>query len=378
MQIIRQIAMASLLLWSTTVLGQTEYAKGRAALNYTGKSAPQAVRDQAGQMAQTKAIETYYAEAGESELANFDSNREKILGNLDRYVLEATVISEEDRTDIKQYAVTIRVKLNVAALHNAMKENSAVSGVAKSARSRLTFLFVARQANDETVYDAHVYQRVDASAKASGTSSISENGSEGESVSKSQVSTNASKTSTGSATANASVTVERGGSTTRKASELTWRLFPTSNVSSVFTGSFGNAGFRVMEAADVEPYSGGKLRVATVQDDYKSGLDLKPQTLADVEAGLRTAQIPYLAFGTLDVGFANKDPATGLLRVSVTVNAKIIDVTEVIPERLATVGPIQYAGLGPTELEAQTNALKVAAQNASRELISQMTNAGVH
>jgi hypothetical protein len=378
MQITKPFLIASLLLCSATVLAQTVYEKGRAAVSYTGKSAPQAVKDQASQMAQTKAIETYYAEAGESELTNFDKIREQILGNLDRYVLDAAVVSEEDRTDIKQYAVTVRVRLNVAALHNAVKDNSAVSGVAKSAKSRLTFLFVARQANDETVYDARVYQRVDASAKANGTSSISENGTEGESIAKGQVSTNASKTSTGTAVANASVTVERGGSSTHKASETTWRLFPISDLSSVFTGSFDSAGFKVLDAADVEPYSGGKLRVVAVQDDYKSGQDLKSQTLADVEAGLRNAQIPYLAFGTLDVGFANKDPATGLLRVAVTVNAKILDLTEVIPERVATVGPVQFAGLGPTEREAQTNALKIAAQNASRELISQVTNKGLH
>ena len=378
MQVTKPILIASLLLCCTSVLAETVYEKGRAAVSYTGKSASQAVKDQASQMAEAKAIETYYAEASESELANFDKIREQILGNLDRYILDAAVVNEEDRTDTKQYAVTIRVRLNVAALHNAMKDNSAVSGAAKSAKSRLTFLFVARQTNDETVYDAHVYQRVDSSAKANGTSTISENGTEGEAISKSQVSTNASKSSTGAAAANASVTVERGGSTTHKASETTWRLFPVSDLSSVFTGSFGSAGFKVVDAADVEPYSGGKLHVVAVQDDYKSGQDLKSQTLADVEAGLRNAQIPYLAFGTLDVGFANKDPATGLLRVAVTVNAKILDLTELIPERVATVGPVQYAGLGSTEIEAQTNALKIAAQNASRELISQVTNAGLH
>jgi hypothetical protein len=378
MQIAKPILIASLLLSSTPVLAQTVYEKGRAAVSYAGKSAPQAVKDQANRMAETKAIETYYAEAGESELANFDKIREQILGNLDRYILEAAVVGEEDRTDTKLYSITVRVRINVAALHNAMKDNSAVSGVATSGKSRITFLFVARQANDETVYDAHVYQRVDTSAKANGTSSISESGTEGESISKTQISTNASKTSTGSAQANASVTVERGGSTTHKASETTWRVFPALSLGNVFMGSFGNAGFKVIEAADVEPNSGGKLRVVAVQDDYGSGRDLKSQTLADVEAGLRNAKIPYLAFGTLDVGFANKDPATGLLRVSVTVNAKVLDVTETIPERVATVGPIQYAGLGPTELEAQTNALKIAAQNASRELISQMTNVGIH
>jgi hypothetical protein len=60
------------------------------------------------------------------------------------------------------------------------------------------------------------------------------------------------------------------------------------------------------------------------------------------------------------------------------VNAKILDLTDVIPENVATVGPIQYAGLGPTETEAQITALKLAAQNACRDLISQLTNAGIH
>jgi hypothetical protein len=329
-------------------------------------------------MAETKAIETYYAEAGDSDFTNFDKIREQILGNLDRYVLDAVVVSAEDHTDIKQYVVTIRVKLNVAALHDVVKQNSAVANVAKSGKSRLTFLFVARQASDETSYDARVFQRVDTSVKASGTNSATQNGTEGEAITKSQISTNASKTSTGASTSNASVSVERGGSSTRKAADTSWRLFPISSLSSVFTGSFGNAGFRVIEATELEPYSGGKLHVAAVQDDYKTGSDLKAQTLADVAAGLRNAQIPYLALGTLDVGFANTDPASGLLRVAVTVNAKILDLTDSIPESVATVGPVQYAGLGPTESEAQTNALKLAAQSASHDLISQLTNAGIH
>ena len=96
-----------------------------------------------------------------------------------------------------------------------------------------------------------------------------------------------------------------------------------------------------------------------------------------MEAGLRNAKIPYLTLGTLDVGFANPDPATGLLRVPVIVNAKVLDLSDMIPDTVATVGPVQYAGLGPTEAEAQTNALKLAAQNAAKDLISQLNSAGV-
>ena len=89
---------------------------------------------------------------------------------------------------------------------------------------------------------------------------------------------------------------------------------------------------------------------------------------------MRNAQVRYFALGTLDVGQVGKDDATGLQRVSVTVNAKIIDVGQTIPESVAVAGPIQYAGVGPTEDEARTNALKLAAQSTAHELTSQLTN----
>jgi len=68
---------------------------------------------------------------------------------------------------------------------------------------------------------------------------------------------------------------------------------------------------------------------------------------------------------TLDVGQVGVDPATGLKRMVVTVNAKVLDVGQRIPESVAVAGPTQYAGVGPTEDEARTNALKLAAQSAA-------------
>jgi hypothetical protein len=106
-------------------------------------------------------------------------------------------------------------------------------------------------------------------------------------------------------------------------------------------------------------------------------MDLKSATLASVVNGMRTAQIPYVALGTLDVGMTDKDPSTGLARVTVTVNARILDISQTIPDTIASVGPVQYSGVGPDEDVARTNALKRAAENAARELTSQVTNLGV-
>ena len=120
-----------------------------------------------------------------------------------------------------------------------------------------------------------------------------------------------------------------------------------------------------------------KFKVSEIEADYKSGNDLQPKTLRSIAAGMKEAQIPYIALGTLDVGLPAKDPQTGLVRVSVTVNAKIWDVTRPIPRTRVAVGPMDYSGVGPNEAEARGNALKSAANSASQELSSRMTTMGL-
>ncbi|MDM8357583.1 hypothetical protein [Pandoraea communis] len=77
--------------------------------------------------AQMKAVEFYYAEAGEAESENFDAIRQKILAEPDRYILDSTILAEEENSDKMQYTVAVRVSLNVANLRNAVKRNAAAA-----------------------------------------------------------------------------------------------------------------------------------------------------------------------------------------------------------------------------------------------------------
>lgn len=375
--------MKTLILWlalaafATGASAQVQQARGKATVTYQGKTVTADDKARAHMAAQLKAVEFYYAEAGQSEAENFDAVREKILANPDRFILESTVLAEEDSADKKQYTVAVRVALNVANLRNAIKSNSAVVKGGAANRSPLAFLFVSRQVDSIKAFDDRVYKRVDESGRMKGSAAESEKGTEGESIGKTQIATNASKTSAQSASYERSRSVETGGSTTRRGAESTWRLIPSANLAQVFTSTFAKGGFKVSEATMVEPYTGGHFKVAAVEADYKSGMDLKSSTLAAMVKGMRTAQIPYVALGTLDVGLADKDPQTGLMRVAVTVNGKILDISQTIPDTIASVGPVQYAGVGPSEDEARNNALKLAADSAARELTSQVTNLGV-
>jgi hypothetical protein len=378
MQVIRHFLLwAALALTAVSGNAQVQQARGKASVTYQGPAATANDKARATQAAQLKAVEFYYAEAGQSESENFDAIRDKILSDPDRYILESTVLAEQDDPARKQYTVAVRISLNVANLRNAVKANSAVVRGGPPARQPLAFMFVSRQIDSIKSFDDRVAKRVDTSAEARARGSNSEKGTEGESIRRGQVSTNASSSGTTSASVQTSATVEAGGSTTRRAAQSTWKLLPSANLSQVFTSTFARSGFKVSEAAMVEPYTGGRFHVADVENDYKSGMDLKPATLASLVVGMRTAQIPYVALGTLDVGMADKDPQSGLMRVSVTVNAKLLDISQAIPDTVASVGPVQFAGIGGSEDEARTNALKLAANNAARELTSQLTNLGV-
>jgi hypothetical protein len=379
MQVMRKLILwAALALVAGGVSAQVQQARGKASVTYAGAAASADDKARATMAAQLKAVEFYYAEAGQSESENLDAIREKIVADPDRFFLESTVLAEQDDPARHQYTVAVRVSLNVANLRNAVKANSAVVKGGPAARSQLAFLFVSRQVDSTTSFDDHVHKRADASVDVKGRSSRSQKGTEGESVGASQVSTNESSSRKVSASMSTSSTVDTGGSTTRRSAESSWKLLPSSNLAQVFTSTFAKSGFKVNEAALVEPYTGGRFHVADVEKDYRSGMDLKASTLASMVAGMRQAQIPYIALGTLDVNMADQDPQTGMVRVSVTVNGKILDISQTIPDTIASVGPVQYSGIGPSEDEARTNALKLAANNAARELTSQVTNLGVH
>lgn len=389
MQVIRTLIALMLAMLLLPASAQIQQARGQYSISYKEalgvfdrKEVPAAFKQKARQEAALKAVETYYAEAGQSESANFDAIRARILENQDRYILDTTVLSEIDDTRELRYTVAVRVSLNVANLRNAVQASSAIGKAAQGEKSAMSFVFVSRQVDSTKSYDDRVYKRQDKSAQMAGSAlskdSYKESTSEGESVGKSRVSTSGSATrETGQnvdVSVKTTVTSETGGSTTRKATETTWRVLPSANLNQVFVSKFSEAGYDVIEAAMVES---AVFKVANIEADYKSGNDLQPQTLRAIAAGMKENQIPFIALGTLDVGLPDKDPQTGLMRVAVTVNAKVWDVTKPIPRTRLAVGPVAYAGVGPTEDEARGNALKAAASNAAQELSSRMTTMGL-
>ncbi|MGN6227034.1 MAG: hypothetical protein ACTHNM_06350 [Dyella sp.] len=351
---------------SSPAIAQTVSEKGMGSATYGWRLSP-ADRQAAIQKAEMNAIERYVADTDAARSRIFDEKRGELATHVGDYILGTTVIDEQTDKSTKSYNVVIRADINGTRLLNDLGGGSSSStDMAKQQHAMLTFLFVARSQASVQSFDAKVYKRADVD------SSSAKKAREGESIKAASVGTSDNLDE------HSSIAVTTGGSTTRKADKVEWTINPASEINTVMTGKFADAGYDVIEADQVEGASNGLLNIQAVQDAYSHGNDLPPAMARNATQGVRTAGIGLFALGTLDVGMQDVDPVSGNTRVFVTVTGKVYDVSGRFARTLSSVGPVQFAGLGPDATVARTNALKNAAQMAAQQMVDELTNKGVH
>jgi hypothetical protein len=370
------VALLAMLCIAPSASAQSASAKGTATVTYSVRLSAK-VKQDALQKAKVNALDRYFAASEPAKAKNLAAIREQLIAAIDSYILGVTVLAEELDEKGRIYTLTVRADIDGTKLDNALQSSAAVARPGGSEKSLVTFLFVARQQKSVQSFD----ERVTQGAEARVTGNVSANGrrqtSESERITGSSVGTADTIDVSGSTKVTANTTITTGGSNIKRADVIEWDVSRTSDINSVVTGTFTNAGFEVVEAEYLEQESNGKLSIDSVRKDYSSGDDLAAATLRDVVSGVRSVNIPYVALGTLDVGVKDSDPATGLTRVYVTVSGKVLDVTGRFPKTVSAVGPVQFAGLGPNETVARTNALKEAAQNAAQQLMNELNAKGV-
>lgn len=332
------------------------------------------IKEMAYQAAQVAAVERYFAENGEAESQNFEAIQDRIEANLDKFILNVTVLNEQDQASLHKYSVAVRVELNVAKLRNTLRGSSAVGKAANTEKSQLVYLFLGREVASVRAFDARVVKRAEVSTSLKESDHVTVRGSESESISNASVGTSTSVKANRNASAKEVVNVETGGSVTQKADDVAYRLLSLSNTKTAITSVFSQGGFNVADPEFVLADSDFK----SVNRDFSGGNDLAPATLRAVVMSLRKSQVPLLVLATLDVGAPGQDPVTGLQRVAVTVTGRVLDVSNNLPREVASVPAIQYFGTGPDNATAMNSGLKNAAQAAAREVVSRLNAAGVH
>lgn len=360
------VLLAVACLYGGAVHAETASGKGMGSVNYSWRLGADD-RQEALRKAKLNAVERYIADTNAARSRAFDQQRDRIAAHIDDYVLGATVLSENEDKAAKTYNVVIRVDINGTRLLNDLGGGSATAAaVASTQHPMLTFLFVARSQSSVQSFDDKVYKREDVDASASRKTH------EGETVRAHSVDTSDSMDT------HASMAVTSGGSTTRKADKVDWTVSRASEINTAMTGLFADAGYDVIEADQVESSSNGLLNIDQIRAAYSHGDDLPSQLMRNTTQGVQQAGIGLLAIGTLDVGMQDKDPVSGNTRVYVTVTGKVYNVSSKFARTVSSVGPVQYAGLGPDASVARTNALKLAAQNAAQQMVDELNNKGIH
>jgi hypothetical protein len=299
--------------------------------------------------------------------AGFDSARFElykrietdVLANIDQYVTDYTQLDQEVDKTSKRYTVVIEASINSTLIENAIQKRSngtvtaaGATSADKAGGSYMTFVFVARELASRKEFDAKrtAVEMKETSEAGRQKQAVAEDGQSAEtSLDKSSV-----------------VKHTTGGNTEIKANELTYRVTTVTEVDNAVNSVLTKASYEV-----VDPVDAG-LDVASFKGDFSGGNDISPATRSAAVKGCKEKEIAYLAIANMDVGMPEKDEATGLTRVFVTVTAKVSDLTPKFPKTVASIAGKPFAGLGSNPQVAKQNALNEAATRSASELVDQL------
>lgn len=348
---------------------QVVSVKGSGTVGYSS-SLSSSDKEKAYQKAQLSAVETYFAERGQADYEAFESNRDRIIENLDDFITNTSVLNEQDKPGINKYTVVVKVSLNETKLNVLMRKSSAVSKSLPGSKSKIVFIFIGREAASVRSFDERVVKRAEFSSTSNQSRTRNTSGSEGENITDNRITTDSSRSDTSYGSSKQAVKLETGGSVTRKADDTKYRAFPLADQRSAITSVFSQAGYKV---ADYDTVMGDKEIKAIIRD-YSSGNDLQPSTVRSIYQSLRSNGVPIFVIATLNLDAPVTDPSSGLQREAVRISARALDVND--GTEIASVPPVLQFGLGVTNRDAIDVALKNGSLAAAKEVVSRLNAVG--
>lgn len=321
------------------------------------------VTDQALKQAKDLVIKNYASGFNQSKASAFLQKQSEILQNVDAYLLGYNVTDQYCNKEARTFSLSIRASVNENALNGLLGSMSAAKNVSRSQKSFMVTMFVAREVEKLQQYDAKVFKRVDQDNFSTETDSVEASGS-GAEVTSAQ---------------NSSQSVTTGGSTTQRSDKIEYIVSDMgSDLDSTVSNVLTQGGFRVAPSFAVQRRSGGLFDIAAMKEDFGSANEISPENLDNAAMALQQMNVPYFAVATLDIGSKKKDPVTGNFKVTVSVTGKVYQVDGFLPEVVASVGPVQYSALGADQTEARRNALSLAAEKATGEIVDTLNVAGIY
>lgn len=331
--------------------------QGIGQITYSGWGGPSAsAKDEALQKAKLSAIEKFTADFSTSKMMSYEKIRPTIESHLDRYITEYKILDDVTDKSAKRYSVVIDASINAALIEVELQKVSAVENVSADERSYLSFVFVSRQVRSRQAFDA---RRTERTVEMTTTEETEETYVDGDQIEFAGETMQDNMRTT-------------GGSTLQKSDAIEYDVSSAEDINASMTRIFTSAGYEVIEAEYLQEESQGLVNVTEFIEDFRYGDDISGDTRRDAARGCRDVGVQYFAIGTLDVGTKDTDPVSGLNRVYVSVNGKVMDLKGRFPKTVASIGPVQYAGTGPDQAVARRNALRQAGEKAAMDLVAQL------
>ena len=287
--------------------------------------------------------------------------RELFLQDLDLYMSGVRVLDTEVDEDASTITVVVRVSINVTAVEGRISQLSVAANTNTGEGSVFVFIFLARQASSTKVYED---KKVSVAVSESATSNQESAAISETEASVSTTTSEAEKTTT-------------GGSVERKRAKTVYEVESPQDVNSAMGDVLTSAGFEVVMYDDVVSMCGG-AEPSEIKAEFAVSDDMSRKLRKSAIIASKDCEVSYFSVGTLDVGVQDTDPVTGDKRVYVSVRSQVWDIRKGLPKTVASVGPVQYSGLGPDDAVAKRNALALAAKEVAKTIVHQMNAKGLN
>ena len=156
------------------------------------------------------------------------------------------------------------------------------------------------------------------------------------------------------------------GSVEKTSEKIKYRSYIPEEIEAKVTEVLNKADFSV-----VPSFEAG-LNSESFKKDYITANNISDITKKAAVDKAKEKGLNYLAIGVLDVGREDVDAATGSKKVYVSFTGYVLDLKGKFSKRVASIGPVQYSGLGENPTVAKINALNNAATAASKDLVDQL------
>ena len=309
--------------------------------------------------AKLNALSRYISNLDQNSRLNYTKIQSSIEADIGRIVPNVSILRNDYDKRQKLIFITLRAAIDSALLKDRLIKSGTVAQMPSREKSYVCGAFVARRQASVTAFKT---KKVDVSRNDVSSEEFEEVASDG-----ARTSIIADQSLERSTTT--------GGASTNKADEIQWAIFPSEVLDSSMSGILKTAGYRLVPAAALGRKSDGLINLDSINKDYSRGNDLSQATRDDMIEGCENLKITYLSTGTMSVQAPTRHHVTGATKITVSVNAQVWDVGGLLPEVVASIGPVQYSAIGDTQTTAENSAIKLAAQKAGELIVSGLQQA---